>query len=334
MKLKTAANLAFHSEFLYICIFLFLLGIASSCATPGVPVSIVRPAEIDLARYERVAVGEFTGKNGNLIEQELIQALMSTSRFDVLDRAHLNVVLNEQKLGQSGLVDDRTAANLGNISGTSVIIVGNVNDYHFNENLEKNEWTDSKGGYHVSYTRKGRAHVEVFFKVLDAVTSRVIASKSLEAWDSGSLSDDSPPPHIDPTNLYTNCRRKVIENFMKVIAPYKETVRVPLYAADKVPQTNLGQGAATVGNWNKAREHFSAALEAAHNDPKLAKDKKLLAKLHCNIGICALFSNEFDAARNEFETAYALNPDDAYLEQLQFCDQRRSETQELEQQIH
>lgn len=305
-----------------------------SCATTtGTPVSVLRPAEIDLAKYERVAVGQFTGKNGNLIAQELTQALMESNRFEVLDRANMNAVLNEQKFGQTGLVHDDTAAGMGSITGTAVLIMGNVNDYHFNEPVEKNEWRDSQGYYHVSYTRSGQAHVEVFFKVLDAKTSKVIASKTLDKWKYAKRTGESPPPRFDTTSLYAGCREQIVTDFMKVIAPYTDTVFVPLFANDKIGSTEMGKNSAKLGKWGEAKGHFETALAMAESDPKLSKDLDLLAQLHCNVGLAHLFTNEFADAKKEFETAYTLSPKDTYLTQIQFCDQREAECRELQSQV-
>ena len=79
-----------------------------------------------------VAVLPFSSKGvteniGELITAKLITQLVNLRRFKVIERASMTEIMEEQKLGMAGVVDEQTAINVGKIAGADVIIVGNIN---------------------------------------------------------------------------------------------------------------------------------------------------------------------------------------------------------------
>src|ERR1700761_9841023 len=70
-----------------------------------------------------VAVIDFTDLDGNptrlgrFLAEEFSDSLVSqASNFDVIDRTHLKLLLQEHKLAMSGLIDPATARELGKIT--------------------------------------------------------------------------------------------------------------------------------------------------------------------------------------------------------------------------
>jgi len=59
----------------------------------------------------------------NLSSLEFLRHPYARQRFDVIERARLDVVLDELGLGQSGLVDTSTAPQLGRLLGARYVIV-------------------------------------------------------------------------------------------------------------------------------------------------------------------------------------------------------------------
>lgn len=58
----------------------------------------------------------------NLVEAELVR----TGRFTVLERSKLDFILSEKKLAYSGLSEERTAAELGRLTGAQLAVFGTV----------------------------------------------------------------------------------------------------------------------------------------------------------------------------------------------------------------
>lgn len=86
--------------------------------------SKTRVAVID---FEQKAFQEFQGKQiGEIVAEWLITSLSNTGRFEVVERAQLKKVLQEQQLGISGMINQETAAKMGELLGVKVIVSGSV----------------------------------------------------------------------------------------------------------------------------------------------------------------------------------------------------------------
>lgn len=80
-----------------------------------------------------VAVLDFTDLQGAttelgrfLAEELSTNLVLSKKRFDVIDRANLNRLLDEHKLSRSGLVDPENIKRLGKVAGAHALITGTV----------------------------------------------------------------------------------------------------------------------------------------------------------------------------------------------------------------
>ena len=96
-----------------------------------------RVAVID---FEQKGEQEFRGKQvGEIVAEWLITSLVRTGRFDVVERAQLQKILKEQQLGMTGMINQETAAKVGELLGVKVIITGSIiqigNTYEMNARL-------------------------------------------------------------------------------------------------------------------------------------------------------------------------------------------------------
>jgi TolB-like protein len=73
---------------------------------------------------------------GSIVAEWLITALVKEGRFDVVERRLLKKVLSEHQLAMSGVVDDKSISELGQILGVKIIISGAV--LHFQNIIEAN----------------------------------------------------------------------------------------------------------------------------------------------------------------------------------------------------
>ncbi|MCP4366749.1 MAG: hypothetical protein GY797_01345, partial [Deltaproteobacteria bacterium] len=63
---------------------------------------------------------------GAIVAEWFITAFVKEGRFDVVERGLLKKILNEQKLGMSGVIDETTATKIGKLLGVKIIISGSV----------------------------------------------------------------------------------------------------------------------------------------------------------------------------------------------------------------
>lgn len=66
---------------------------------------------------------------GLAAQDELTTQLVRSGAFSVIERAQLEQILNEQRLGMSGAVDPRTAARIGEILGVNYVLMGSITQF-------------------------------------------------------------------------------------------------------------------------------------------------------------------------------------------------------------
>ena len=83
----------------------------------------------------RIGVFQFESKTSGVSQQQanavmdmMTRALASSKSISVIERAQLDKVGKEIKLGQSGLVDASTAAEVGRVAGVQYILLGAVTE--------------------------------------------------------------------------------------------------------------------------------------------------------------------------------------------------------------
>jgi curli biogenesis system outer membrane secretion channel CsgG len=88
------------------------------------------------AGKKAVAVVDFTDLQGNVTElgrflaEELSVSLSGAGKgFDVVDRTHLKSLLSEHKLSSTGLIDPKTARELGKIAGVDALVTGTITPF-------------------------------------------------------------------------------------------------------------------------------------------------------------------------------------------------------------
>ncbi len=93
---------------------------------------ISSPARADFKKT-KIAVldftiqGEETTKDmGKIVSEWLITGLVETGRFDVIERRMLEKIMEEHKLGMTGIVDPESIAQLGKVLGVKTIVTGTV----------------------------------------------------------------------------------------------------------------------------------------------------------------------------------------------------------------
>lgn len=291
----------------------------AACANTRVAVPRMAPAEVNLAGYKRVAIGGIGGDGAEKIVVDLTAALFETKRFDVLDRQHLHEVVKEQDFGVSGRVSDESAVSIGQMIGSAALVVGDVLSSDYKEDVRQANRKCTKDGkvYDcVEYTRTASARMGVAFKIIDTETGKILVAKNLEAAKTRSVSShDQVPGALDASDdLLKACRAQLVGDFVKVVAPYQVNVVVELLDDGDLPELEVGNNFARLGNWNDAIAQYSAALAKAEADPEISAETR--AKAHYNLGVGFGYSGRYDAGVAELEKAFSLDPDDRYMAQI------------------
>jgi len=153
-----------------------LTGLLMLMALPLTAAAEFTKNKVAVLDFQLQGEGFETKDMGSIVAEWFITALVKTGRFDVVERAMLKKILNEQKMGLSGALDEKTATKIGKILGVKVIISGSV--------------------------MKLQDIVEVNARIIDVETASIIAAESVKATATTSLQ-----------SLIVQMSDKIIKNF-------------------------------------------------------------------------------------------------------------------------
>jgi curli biogenesis system outer membrane secretion channel CsgG len=157
------------------CLLIFLLGCGPSAQVTVTGGPSISQAQAQFANHNkfRIAVMGFENKTkydvGRGMKAMLTTSLFRTNRFIVIEREELRDVLLEQKLGATGIVSKETAVPMNEVEGAQVLIYGTVTEFK----PYQRGVTTIVGGVN-------QAHVAIDMKLVDAKTSRILATTTVE----------------------------------------------------------------------------------------------------------------------------------------------------------
>lgn len=124
----------------------------------------------------------FTSKDmGKIVAEWLITGLVETGRFDVIERRLLEKILEEQKLGVTGIIDPTSAAQLGKILGVKTIVSGTLTSLEgiieINARLINVDTASIIAAEKVRATSTGRLN-----ELVSQITEKIVVSFPLEGY--------------------------------------------------------------------------------------------------------------------------------------------------------
>jgi curli biogenesis system outer membrane secretion channel CsgG len=135
---------------------------------------------------KRIAISRFEDRSGSGyshlgagVADMLATALVKTGKFSVIERQELDKIVEEQKLGESGLVTPQTAPKVGQLLGAELFVVGAVTECGTKESNIGGGISVFGGGLK---TKKARTVVDI--RLINTTTGEIIASESEEGTES------------------------------------------------------------------------------------------------------------------------------------------------------
>jgi curli biogenesis system outer membrane secretion channel CsgG len=174
------------SGFIYLSLFLtILIGCATTEKSKEATQTVQKDAPVFPPYYgpkKRIAVIKFENKVkspsggesweiGEGLAEMLTTELFNTGRFILIERAAFADVVKEQELGQTGLIQESTAARAGQALGAQILVIGAVTEFKYDAE-------GGSGGFAFSGINLGlsgkNAHVAIDLRMIDANTGQVI----------------------------------------------------------------------------------------------------------------------------------------------------------------
>ena len=131
---------------------------------------------------KRVAVSRFEDRSGGGyshlgegISDMLATALVKSGKFIVVERQDLEKIMQEQKLGESGLVTEQSAAKVGKLLGVDLLVIGSVSEF----GTSQREIGASVPLFGGSITQKN-ARAAIDLRLVNTTTGEIIAAEKEE----------------------------------------------------------------------------------------------------------------------------------------------------------
>jgi hypothetical protein len=307
------------SKKLEIVVLLLVLGVLiiifEGCATTVKTRMLVPAKASEAAKIRRVAVLPFAGPTGNQVSVD-IEALLVGVRvkdkpfFSIIERNALEKIMEEQKLQLYGLVDEKTAAKVGKLTGAEGIILGTVTqctteDKSYSQERSKCVSKDAEGRctkrskYKVSCTERN-AYFSFTPKMVNVTTGKIVASESLSGKSKDNVCQDSNRPLRGKKELLTQAKNQAIEKFREMVAPYCLTVEIKLLDKDDTKMSSEVKEKIARGiKWAKI-ERLDRACEFWHEAYDLHPKGYAIPYL---LGVCAEISGDLEKALSYYEKA-------------------------------
>lgn len=313
-----------------------LVGLSLVCAAPAPAqfkdlwVRMVNP-EIDVALKHPPTLGLKLQRIGFMPAadgqtQDLIAActmdLTAKGELEVVDRANLEAILKEQKLGMTGYFDPETITRMGKLLGAQALLTVKVGHYK-SENVhlkEDRSYTDKEGRYHTLVTYISRAKVDMVATVgvTDLVTGkvfmtqRVVASPHLD-----NTSDRGYPDFPSELQVRELAMTRARTEVRRMLLPWTEPRRL-VFFDDKDYGMKEAYQALKLNDPDRALARSKDAIEKAKADPK-AKPK-YLGRVNYNQGICLFILGFVDEAVPYLQAAREVDPNsNVYKQSLDDC---------------
>ena len=320
-----------------LCIVAAVVFSAAGCSTINVPIAVMRPAEIDLAGYKQIAVGDFRGNAGQSFSDRVKEGLVnSPSGFQVLDRARLNQILRELQLSQTDLVNPKYRAKAGKLLGATVLITGSVySNYKEEIQRERNECESRERRKYTCWTiiRSGVLTTSGSVDVIDIQTGQILKTKGVN--NSCGLAYeavDSSPAQIDVNALANQCLSKSAEDFLRTVSVWREVVNIAYEKDSALPELERGILLAKTGNLAQAESVFASVAKASEKSKSVGN--KSIATAYWNLGQTQLYMRQYDKAISSFDKAFSFNVDEKYLKEKQRAEIMRREERRIGSQIY
>jgi len=160
----------------------FSLLVISIFVSPPLSAQSNRPT-IAVLNFEFGSVQQWWSGNqdiGTGISDMLVDELVNTGSFRVIERKQLEAIMAEQNLAQSERADPsaKTVAQIGKLLGARYIVTGSVTKFgteNSNKSISGGGW-GSKYGVGSVGTAKGKANVAITTRIIDTTTGEIMAS--------------------------------------------------------------------------------------------------------------------------------------------------------------
>ncbi len=244
----------------------------------------VMAAAASARKVKRVAVVPFTAPrgaasySGAIVSERLVISILARGELDLIERRFLDKILEEQRLGVFGIMDQDTVKTLGKVLGVDAILTGTV--------------VELKGD-----------RVEVNARLIHTETARVLAADSVRIskdWEERPIGEDAgtwivPAPELteDSPKSGASCQASVDEVERRILdfkARYwAERLKDPGFTIRSLkhnPGSEIRNAETKKQFFLKMREHYDAEARTPLTPLEQAALARGLQEIKVLSGLC------------------------------------------------
>lgn len=232
-----------------------------------------------------------------------------TNVFSVVERAQFQKVVDELQLGQTGIVNEATASQVGKLLGVDAMIIGNISVAVEDRWLKEQREEKNKGKYQID-CEKLVANVTASIRIVKVETGQVIGSKDdrqkFEKKKCQGEWGDLPTPEA----AVDECLGKVAYNLVNYFAPRFELEKFEFakLEGDEFKRANdVAKKALEDYDLNTAYLQYAAIVENdSYNDAALF-----------NLGVLYEVVGSYKPAKEKYDLAFNLkSKEDKYRDAI------------------
>lgn len=268
---------------------------------PKVPVLLKHPPRLGL-NVSKIAFAPVTGECAEQIIDRLSGILVNRG-IEVMERQNLQLVLNEQNLGQSGLMNRETAVRMGELLGPTLLVILKAPTCRVEQ---RRNYSDRRTSQRIIRTHNAisEGFVRGSMQTVDLATGRIFSASPLEITLPVTNSSDQGIPEFPSTQLIMD---RVIESAAQEASRYYvdwREQRTVYFYNDK--ECNLIAAYAALKNHNYAEvvRQSEENVATCSSSSNVKQDKR--ANAFYNAGIAYLLINEHAKALSYLTQAAGL----------------------------
>lgn len=282
----------------------------SELANPKVEVVLTHPPGLGL-KIDRVAFLPGKDTNSRELVDQLTAGIVQKRSMEVVDRSHLDSVLREQELGQSGYIDPATVASLGKLLGPTALVIVNVNRCEFSRNQATKEerYKDKQGVEHIRIEKRAITALDftAAVQVVDLATGKIFGAQRIEANPSRySSSYDGWPAYPREGDVRREAYDTAQGRILQMLLPWNETRRLTFFD-DKEFLMDQAHSRLEARDYRGALELAQRGLEQSKQEK--GRKPKYYPRTWYNVGIIHFILGNYEEARPHLQQALDMQPD-------------------------
>ncbi len=228
-------------------LFFLLLSLESRCQLWGNRSAIlkfdIRP-KYELGKHKRIIIWDVANQTGdtdphtNDITEELSNAVTRMGDIELVDRRHMDKLIKELQLHESGFVDEKTIKKFGKFLGSGLILIGRVQKDDYKDEIIQEPSIIPIQGCSTTHHRLSTYSIHFNFKLIDIETAQVLFSKTIQSNMSQKTNKYycETPPDLSQEVVYAQCIEDIGTQFSNLFHQHKKEYNVEFQSHSKFKQ--------------------------------------------------------------------------------------------------